>query len=266
MSKISDNAPKRISHNYTSETELKSLVIREKNKKNNVGTTELNSKINEMIKEYKKSNDKSLRDEIIELSENTQIDEISHERFGEIIILMIKKILSKPNFSGYSWRDEFYSDGSYRTLKYIHNFDHKKTSKINNQSVSAFAYISQILHNSIIAIINQKNKETQEIDKYISEENANHELFEESKNSSKIDVNKKRKSREFEFDMKDDNETLVQKIKKLDLSKDMIYDIFYKNYVISYDEYYELHDIFKDCKGIINIAKISDKNSERTSK
>ena len=71
---------------------------------------------------------------------------------------MIKKILTKPQFSGYSFKDDFYSDASYKILKYIHNFDHTKTSKITGLHVNAFSYVSQIIHNSIIYIIGEHKK------------------------------------------------------------------------------------------------------------
>ena len=71
---------------------------------------------------------------------------------------MIKKILTKPQFSGYSFKDDFYSDASYKILKYIHNFDHTKKSKITGLYVNAFSYVSQIIHNSIIYIIGEHKK------------------------------------------------------------------------------------------------------------
>ena len=78
---------------------------------------------------------------------------------------MIKKILTKPQFSGYTYRDDFYSDAIHKILKYLHNFDHTLISDISGTEVNAFAYISQIIHNSVLYIINTKNKELNEIKK-----------------------------------------------------------------------------------------------------
>ena len=173
----------RYKHNYTSEMELKSLLIRVKNKNFNkdIEDTKHNKRINKYIILFNKLNDKKYKDseitarkndikrrikyKIIKLSEITKVDDKSYNRFGEIILLMIKKILTKPQFSGYTYRDDFYSDAIHKILKYLHNFDHTLISDISGTEVNAFAYISQIIHNSVLYIINTKNKELNEIKK-----------------------------------------------------------------------------------------------------
>jgi len=171
--------PQKLKHNYTSELELKSLLIRIKNKRLGIGTPELNTRINKYViwhtlinaKKYQYPQKRNLikakiKAKIIELSERTCSDNKSYERFGEIVLLMIKKILTKPNFSGYSYKDEFYSDAVYKILKYLNNFNHLKISERSGTYVNAFAYISQIMFNSIIYIINTKNKEKDKLDNY----------------------------------------------------------------------------------------------------
>jgi len=185
--------PKRQKHNYTSELELKSLLIRSKNKRsqNNpektLENTKINRIINRYIKTYVKLNNMNypklslelqkrkklkvyMKQRIITLSENSFIDYNSNERFGAVILLMIKSILTKPNFSGYTYQTEFYSDAISKILKYLHNFDHTLISKISNSHVNSFAYISQIIHNSIIFVINKKKKEQDNINKQVSNE------------------------------------------------------------------------------------------------
>jgi hypothetical protein len=185
--------PKRQKHNYTSELELKSLLIRSKNKRlqNNpepdTENTKRNRIINRYVKTYVKLNNMSypklseklqkrkhlkqkMKQRIVELSEKTYIDHNSNERFGSVILLMIKSILTKPNFSGYTYQTEFYSDAISKILKYLHNFDHTLISKISNTHVNSFAYISQIIHNSIIFVINKKKKEQDNINKQVSNE------------------------------------------------------------------------------------------------
>lgn len=185
--------PKRQKHNYTSELELKSLLIRSKNKRlqGNPEKTPENTKINRMINRYVKTYVKLnnmnypklslelqkrkklkvyMKQRIITLSEQVFIDYNSNERFGAVILLMIKSILTKPNFSGYTYQTEFYSDAISKILKYLHNFDHTLISKISNTHVNSFAYISQIIHNSIIFVINKKKKEQNNINKQVSNE------------------------------------------------------------------------------------------------
>ena len=127
------NHKKKMKHNYTSELELKSLLIRVKNEKANVGSSKDNSKINKYIrwhteislKKYALYKNRArlknkLKEAIIRKSEETCVDKPSYERFGEIILLMIKNILKKPQFSGYTYRDDFYTDAVYKILKYLH--------------------------------------------------------------------------------------------------------------------------------------------------
>lgn len=203
--------PKRTSHHYTDELELKSLLIRLKNQRllqdHNEGlelkeeyqrqlndiiqgkyTTKLNSFINNDIVRYIKikQNQKDyeckstsinqperlrnilslLKDRIIRNSEITLCDKVSKEKFGEIVILMIKNILRKPNFQMLDYHDEFYSDQFNKIFRYLDNFDHMKISERSGYQVNAFQYISQIIHNSIIFVINQRNKEIEKVNEF----------------------------------------------------------------------------------------------------
>lgn len=180
----------RMSHDYTSELELKSLLIRLQNwnliKAGIQGHTlnkhqKLNNaKINRYIKLFIKVNTcdqtyprltqfkKSLKERVVRLSTLTPIDRDSYENFGSILVLMIKKILTKHSFSGYSYKEDFYSDSIHKVLKYGHNFNFALISVRSGQEVSAFAYISQIIHNSIVYIIKQKAKEQENIKDVIS--------------------------------------------------------------------------------------------------
>lgn len=182
---------KELKHNYTSELELKSLLIRIKNERQDIGfeSEMLNNKINKYIKWHtdisrikyenptKRNVTKSkLKTKIISLSEQIKVNKTSYEIFGQIILLMVKNILKKPQFSGYTYKDDFYSDAVYKILKYLHNFDHTKTSLITGFPVNAFAYISQIIHNSILYILNKKKKERTVQDRQIDMEHLNHNL------------------------------------------------------------------------------------------
>lgn len=248
--KLSDTIPQRMKHDYTNEIELKSLLIREKNNKLNPElSTENNDLINDLIKEYTKEKSPELKTKIIELSEKTKIDDNSHNIFGKIVLLMIKKILTKPNFSGYSWHDEFYSDACFRVFKYLHNFDHTKVSEINNQEVSAFAYISQIIHNSILFIIGLKNKQTEFNNSLIREHNDVYDIERETLNSSSYESEHQKPVIEYKINN-------ISEIFKLNFDEDYIYNIKYpKKLIISYDEYYEIKNYLNQNRAIINITK-----------
>ena len=52
------------------------------------------------------------------------------EYIGKCILLIATRLATKPNFSGYSYKEEMISDGIENCLQYIHNFDPEK-SKIH---------------------------------------------------------------------------------------------------------------------------------------
>lgn len=195
--------PKRQTHNYTSELELKSLLIRIKNKQNNTGNEALNSRINDRIKKHTELGElkldtltspqrsalrRRIYDNVERMSELTSIDTRTYERFGEIILLMIHRILTRPNFSGYSYRHDFYSDAAYKINKYLHNFDHNLISERTGRPVNAFAYISQYIHNSIIYIIKLHKKDNDNLNLLVKSKNIAYSAH----NAKSIDTNEDR--------------------------------------------------------------------------
>lgn len=188
---------KSMKHNYTCELELKSLLIRLNNKGKK--SVRWNNLINKYVRLFKKLEGikapteeyrkrvvqirAKLKMRIVKLSEETAIDSKSYDNLGRIILLMIKNILTKPQFSGYSYRDDFFSDAVYKILRYSYNFDHTLISKISGRPVNAFAYISQIIHNSIIFVIStNKRRLNEELKQYqnykILNNKAHNEFFE----------------------------------------------------------------------------------------
>jgi hypothetical protein len=257
-------------HNYTSELELKSLLIRIKNHRVGLGTSKNNIKINKYITWHtkikcrtydsiiKKNNiKKRLRSQIISLSETTYSDNSSYERFGEIILLMVKNILRKPNFSYLPYQDDFYSDAVFKILKYLHNFNHKLISKRSGVEVNAFAYISQIIHNSILFIINTKKKERENLKKIFEIERNNYDFdiknygFNDKnfynipeKWDSKTKIIKNIYLDEIKTSLVDELESHKEDIECINISN--ILNIFYPNdYEISFREYEKLKNILK---------------------
>lgn len=263
-----DGKPQKTKHNYTSELELKSLLIRIKNKRNGITDETNNRKINKYIIWHTAVNNKKyefpskrnltkakLKERIVLLSEVTCVDAKSYERFGEIILLMIKNILKKPTFSGYTYKDDFYSDAVYKILKYLHNFDHKLISDRTGQAVNAFAYISQYIHNSILFIINTKKKEQENIRKQISMEHLNHNFQINPTDYSQLKLwDAKAASGESDVSIVETIElsyistSLVDELKKLedDIERVTRLNLYYpKDYRISFDEYSILKEMLK---------------------
>lgn len=268
------NHKKKMKHNYTSELELKSLLIRIKNERSDTGTLRNNVKINKYIKwhtdivnkKYKYPSKRNItknivKEQIIKLSEETRIDSYSYERFGEIILLMIKNILKKPQFSGYTYKDDFYSDAIYKILKYLHNFDHKMTSKITGQPVNAFAYISQIIHNSILFILNQKKNEQEKINKQVEMEKLNHnyelqytsyynEIGDNSYESGNV-ISEKIEIKEIQTNLLDVIKDMVSEAERVN-SLEIVYP---HDYRITFDEYNLLKE---HLKGKISITRAEE--------
>ena len=256
---------KRTGHDYTNELELKSLLIRIKNKRTGNFTDEsikTNRIINRYIKTFIKINntkystvkEKSKRTriknkmklKIVKLSEKTKIDGDSYERFGEIILLMIKNILKKPQFSGYTYKDDFYSDAIHKILKYLHNFDHTKISERTGQPVNAFAYISQYIHNSVLFIIDQKKKENNKLKHHVMMESLDHNL--------NVKYNHNNESTYDEMDKEIAEKTVVlheciylydEVLKYKDDTLDRVTIMYPADYRISFEEYDSLKILLK---------------------
>lgn len=182
--------------NYISNLELTSLLIRIKNFRKGLVVDDAvtaNRFINNRIALHTRVSDlrfinnpsqnekkqrvlAKLNRQIIRLSEQCPSDKKTYNRFGSAIILIIKRILTKPQFSGYTYKDDFYSDAIYKILKYLSNFDHTLISKTTGTNVNAFAYITQIVHMSILFIINERKSEQNMIKRQI-ELNLNEKLL-----------------------------------------------------------------------------------------
>ena len=80
-------------------------------------------------------------------------------------MLIINNLKKRPQFSGYTsnWTEDYVSNSIYKMLKYIHNFDHTRISKITNQPVSPFAYLTQIAKAAFIEVINRRKNEEMNI-------------------------------------------------------------------------------------------------------
>ena len=262
---------KRRVHNYTNETELCSLLIRIKNSRKAIGTSKKNNRINELISLHKKLSaitydnqdlnakrsrlKQKVREAIIKHSEETQIDVKSYETFGKIILLMIKNILTKPQFSGYSYKDDFYSDATFKILKYLDNFDHTLISERSGKGVNSFAYISQIILNSILYIINTRKKEQDELKKQVE-----FGLIQNPKSHISLVLddfeieNQKQKELTDKTIYINSTDDLIQSIENI-LSSDLnnvnnLTIIYPFDYNINIDEYAKIEEIKKAHKGL----------------
>lgn len=114
-----------------------------------------------------------LLEEIIKIQTDPKADKT---KFAIQCMLIINNLKKRPQFSGYTsnWTEDYISNSIYKMLKYIHNFDHTRISKITGQPVSPFAYLTQIAKAAFIEVINRRKNE----ESHIKETFQYHELDE----------------------------------------------------------------------------------------
>lgn len=62
-----------------------------------------------------------------------------------------KKYSSRPNFSGYTFKDDMIAEAVYLCLRYAHNFNLEKSN-------NAFSYFTQYAHNAFLQFISKEKK------------------------------------------------------------------------------------------------------------
>ena len=92
---------------------------------------------------------------------------------GQCVMAICTKLSTKPNFSGYSYRDEMIADGIENCIAAVNGFDPSKSS-------NPFAYFTQIAWNAFIRRITKEKKQ-----QYIKHKNmVNSALVSELEHSS----------------------------------------------------------------------------------
>ena len=74
------------------------------------------------------------------------------EYIGKCIYQIATRLATKPNFSGYTYKDDMISDGIENCLQYMHNFDPEK-------SQNPFAYFTQIIWYAFLRRIQKEKKQ-----------------------------------------------------------------------------------------------------------
>lgn len=153
------------------------------------------------------------------------------ERFGAMLLLMIKNLSTMPSFSGYSdnWKTDFYSNAVEKTILYLNNFDEELLSKRTGKKSKAFAYVTQICFNAFVDIINTRKAEQVMLKDTISYETHNFDGIRNLLNESiKDDFSNKEKLTKkstyiVEITNKDDLNTIINKsIKKIEESNNTL--------------------------------------------
>lgn len=107
------------------------------------------------MKDIKKSKDylsnKEMYQEVIECQKEGKMS----DKLGKMFILLAERYSTKPNFSGYSYRDEMVSNAILACCQAFMKFNPDKGS-------NTFAYFTSVIHNAFIQILN-KERRNQEI-------------------------------------------------------------------------------------------------------
>ena len=93
-------------------------------------------------------NPKELRAELAKYKE----EDIISEELGAMILKIAQRYASKPNFSGYSYKEEFIGTAVLRMIEQLHKLD------LNHPKCNPFAYLTQICHFKFIEKINKEKK------------------------------------------------------------------------------------------------------------
>ena len=114
-----------------------------------------NEKFTEAVQEYADNyRELKVKFDKLKSDEKFQGPRIS-EYMGSCIFAIANKVAMRPNFIGYTYRDDMVGDGIENTLKYIHNFDGKKVTGKPN----AFAYATQIIWFAFLRRIESEKKQ-----------------------------------------------------------------------------------------------------------
>jgi hypothetical protein len=102
---------------------------------------------------------KKLLEEMIKYTDACKIAKANNEQrprvsnyIGECIYKIANGLSRKPNFIGYSYRDEMVADGIENCLCYLHNFNPEKSS-------NPFAYFTQIIYYAFLRRIQKEKKQ-----------------------------------------------------------------------------------------------------------
>jgi len=83
------------------------------------------------------------------------------EYIGVCISAICTKMATRPNFSGYSYKDEMVGDAIENCLDAVNNFDETKSAERSRScAVNAFGYFSRIAWNAFIRRIAKEKKQS----------------------------------------------------------------------------------------------------------
>lgn len=268
-----------MANNYLNELSLKKEIVLINNsakmeKDKTIEPYDNTEKIDELIKAYNEETYNIrkgiIHEEFIQEINKCFIPNYSKEEFGKQLLKLIKNIGRKSCFCGYTnnWKDDFEIDAIEKVLKYLHNFDPNKISEITGERVKAFAYISRIISQAFVSVINKKNDEKKKNEDYdivsftsMSNSNIMKVLYNQDNESEYIP---KQEKIEYETHKALNTEDIYEIINKVLQEEKDEYNIrILFNRTLSLDDYNKIMEIKPDnMQLIIEHAKEDKDNDE----
>lgn len=90
-----------------------------------------------------------MMDELIHYNKTGEISDVLCEMFLKLAV----RYTSRPNLSGYTYREDFVGAGVLRMISQIDKFD------INHEAKNPFAYFTQVVHNETMQVLNKEKKQ-----------------------------------------------------------------------------------------------------------
>lgn len=90
-----------------------------------------------------------------ELAEEIKLykkNNIISEKLGNILIKIATRYCTKPNFSNYSYKDDFIAEAVSRMVEQLHKVD------LNHPDSNPFSYLTQMCHFKFIAKLNNEKR------------------------------------------------------------------------------------------------------------
>jgi len=194
---------------------------------------------------------RDLRNRIRDISTETFIAR-DPNIFGAMVILILDRLATRPQFSGYTYVNEMKSLATEHILKYTYKFNPYQQSEITGQYVSAFAYISTIGFNAFIATINKMKLEQEKIKTDFLE---TQKPFHRDHNHSTYDPEFSVVDKIVRIQHLDEGAMLYDMIKMITLDEKNIKVIYPKEYLISLDEYQLITDFSKNNDINLSVVK-----------
>ena len=101
-------------------------------------------------------------------------------KLGRMYMILARRYASKPNFSGYSYKDEMISSGVVACIAALTKFDPAKSD-------NPFAYYTSIVHNAFMQILNKEKKQQNIRDELLIKAELNPSFGYQERHSTEVD-------------------------------------------------------------------------------